>query len=56
MQILFKKDITKKVYQKALKKLTYFFFGTQSLFMGKWNEIPFDGYRYQKQKGPRTRD
>ena len=35
----------KENYQKALKKVTLFFFS---------NPVPFNGQSYQKQKGPET--
>ena len=41
----FKKKILKENYQKALKKSTLFFFGTQSFF---------NTQSYQKQKEPGT--
>ena len=41
------KDIFKKSYQKALKRLTLFFLS---------NPVPFNGQDYEKQKGPGTSD
>ena len=46
-KILKKKDILKKDYQKALKKLTLFFLS---------NLVSFNGQSYQKQKGSATSD
>ena len=42
-----KKDILKKDYQKALKKLNLFFL---------LNPVPFNGQNYQKQKEPGASD
>ena len=41
------KTILKEDYQKALKRSTLFFL---------LNPVPFNGQRYQKQKGPGTSD
>ena len=44
-EILLKKNILKKDYQKALKQLTLFFLS---------KPVPFNGKEYEKQKGPGT--
>ena len=47
MQEIIFKDILKDYYQKALKKVTFFFLS---------NPVPFNRQNYQKQKGPGTSD